>query len=286
MRANDGPRDRKPECDLDVAFERTLRECCDHMLAVANRCPVRVVLDRHKNVAGAALGAYAQDRARRCMSGTVFEQVRDGVLDERRVDLHWRQFAFDVDDDPVCGEPCAQALEHNRDNRRHRGRTAFELNRAWFAPHDRERRPQIAWNRREEGAANAFGVDGGLGTCALGGLATRVLDEMRDEERHRDHDRERQDILHIVHRKAAARRNEYEVERQHRKQRRGNGRTAREAGRHNDDGKQVDHRDVDEVEARLHAESRERARENPDNRPCVTRPSSPWNHCDTLAGRP
>ena len=127
------------------------------------------------------------------------------------------------------------------------------------ARHHRQRRAQVVRDRGEQGAADALGL--GLDReCGLRrGLTPAVVHQRRNHQRHQQYDAEGEQVLRIVHGERALRRHEHEVEcadAQHRARNRG---TAVEVERDHHHREQVDHRDVDDVEARRHREADQRA---------------------------
>ena len=139
-------------------------------------------------------------------------------------------------------------------------------------------------DRGQQRAADAFrfGFDLERGLC--GGLSTNVADELRDDERHGEHDRERQQVLHVVDGEGAAWGHEKIIERRDAKRRCNDGGPARELERDDDDGKQIDKCDIDQVESRVHREAHERACDRRADGPNIANEPVPSEiHAPTIA---
>ena len=127
------------------------------------------------------------------------------------------------------------------------------------ARHDGQRRAQVVRYRGQQRAADALGLRFDFERRLFRGLAPHALDEPEMTSATRQHDRERQQVLDVVDGERSARRDEHEIERRDAKNRRRDRRAARKSQRDDHHREQVHHRDVDEVEARMHRQAGQRA---------------------------
>jgi hypothetical protein len=115
-------------------------------------------------------------------------------------------------------------------------------------------------------------IDASRALRLLACLATDAVDEPGDDHSDTQHDRERQQVLGVVHREGALRRDEQHVECGDTQDRRGDRSAARPVERDQHDGEQIHHRDVDEVETPAHRVSGERGSRGGSDRPCIPGP--------------